>query len=378
MKYVPLLVDDPGTFAYADGQTFYNEKLAFSILEHASRMADEGYEISFEMPDEYNYGPLYVLQTATLYSLIDALNARTDIDPELQTYYQTYANQLAELTALPSSRENYLLRAESIQAATTALAIPNIEISASVETTDIVTQLEKLVSTFLKEEAPEGAVPLDGTMINALQIFNKHLDDTTLTTLWNAQNGTIEEQSAYLQDLKSEFQDKKDRLPEKTETQSVLDTLWSTLFAEGIEETIYLLIGRLLRYIFTMGDPSSKIIAFLSVIGLLAIKKLWSQYTKGIDICDQYIAENDELLTIPMTEYTYELRLKIINSHNQHIANLLTDIQETEKAAEGTNSGDMAELVEAVQDLKYNSESIDLGPYKINLHGRAIDIEGMG
>ena len=52
MSSIPLTTQDPGPFTYAvEGQTFYNEKLAHEILTHAAAMADEGYEITFDLSD---------------------------------------------------------------------------------------------------------------------------------------------------------------------------------------------------------------------------------------------------------------------------------------------------------------------------------------
>ena len=44
MKYTPLVITDPGTFAYTEGQTYYQELLAQAILTHAAAMSNEGYE----------------------------------------------------------------------------------------------------------------------------------------------------------------------------------------------------------------------------------------------------------------------------------------------------------------------------------------------
>ena len=62
MPSIPLTTQDPGEFAYTEGQTFYNEKLAHEILKHAAVMAEEGYEITFDVLDETRWN----LQSSTL------------------------------------------------------------------------------------------------------------------------------------------------------------------------------------------------------------------------------------------------------------------------------------------------------------------------
>ena len=116
MKLVPLLVDDPGEFGYVDGQTFYNEKLAYTILEHAARMTDEGYEITFEEPDDFDYSVLWSRQTSTIYALMDALN-EVDAEGDVKSFYNALVLELTELTNLSSSRDNYNLRLGSITTA---------------------------------------------------------------------------------------------------------------------------------------------------------------------------------------------------------------------------------------------------------------------
>jgi hypothetical protein len=323
MKYVPLTTTDPGSFAYTEGQTRYNERLAHEILKHAAAMAAEGYEITFEEPDTYSYQGLWNLQTASIYAVVNALNAKED------PHCQTYANELQELASIPFYRDNYILRSRAISAAFLALG-----------------------------EADSLTVDTDG-IVNALEKFHTHLTEEELTNLWKAQNATIQEQNEYLLSVKQQLQEKREKLPEREETKGLLGTLWDNFLAETVEQIIEMLIIGLLKYIFTLGDIATKVVAFLSIVTLLALKDLIDQCTEGEAICDKYIEENSALIGLTPSEYAYELRLKITKNHNDHIANLLTDIhslEETASTSGSETSGDMAELIQAVKDLQANGQ----------------------
>jgi len=383
MPSIPLTTQDPGEFAYTDGQTFYNEKLAHEILKHAADMAAEGYEITFEEADSFDYTNLWNAQNFALSALSAALTGYENIE-EFEGFYGSYANQLAELATLPYSKENYALRSAAIDAIAAFVGGNTGEIDTSgivaslekfhtllsetdltnlctveIDTSDIVASLEKF-HTHLSD------------IVASLEKFHTHLSETDLTNLWTAQNAIIQEQSEYLAVLKQQLQEKEDKLPGREDTQSFLGMLWSTFLEEGIEETIYTLIVGLLRYIFTMGDVATKVVAFLSIVALLAIKDLIDQYTKGKAICDRYIDENAQLLGIEKSEYAYELRLKIIKNHNDHIANLLSDIHKLEETASQNNNGDMAELVQAVKDLSMTGYEIEAEDFRIRKLGQTL------
>ena len=397
MPTIPLTTQDPGVFGYIEGQTFYNEQLAHEILKHAAAMAAEGYEISFQLPDTHDYNSLYSRQTITISSLVNALNAKTDRE-ELIPYYQTYANQIQELATLPVSRDNYLLRAASIASANVLLGsengggfadLENLEDilktaliqynGESVETTLLyelskfhanLENLEDILKTALIQYNGES---VETTLLYELSKFHaERLPVAELEALWLVQNAAIEEQSNYLLLLKQELQEKREKLPERQETQSFLGTLWNKIFEERIEETISTLIVGLLRYIFTMGDIASKAIAFLSIVALLAIKDLIDRCIQGETICEKYIDENAQLLKLTPSEYAYELRLKIIKNHNDHIANLLADIRELEATAKSGSSEDMAELVQAVKDLSMTGYEIEAEDFKIRKLGQTL------
>ena len=363
MPTIPLTTQDPGVFGYIEGQTFYNEQLAHEILKHAAAMAAEGYEISFQLPDTHDYNSLYSRQTITISSLVNALNAKTDRE-ELIPYYQTYANQIQELATLPVSRDNYLLRAASIASANVLLGSENGGGFADLE------NLEDILKTALIQYNGES---VETTLLYELSKFHaERLPVAELEALWLVQNAAIEEQSNYLLLLKQELQEKREKLPERQETQSFLGTLWNKIFEERIEETISTLIVGLLRYIFTMGDIASKAIAFLSIVALLAIKDLIDRCIQGETICEKYIDENAQLLKLTPSEYAYELRLKIIKNHNDHIANLLADIRELEATAKSGSSEDMAELVQAVKDLSMTGYEIEAEDFKIRKLGQTL------
>lgn len=342
MKSIALTTAAPGTFAYVDGQTRYNEMFAHEMLTIMHAMADEGYEITFEEVDTFNYANLWNAQNFALSALSSVLSNYENIE-EFEEFYGSYATQLSELAAIPYSKENYTMRSAAIDAIAAFVGG-----NAEIDTTGIVASLEK---------------------------FHTHLSEADLSNLWIAQNAIIQEQSNYLSVLKQEFQEKRDKLPERADTQSFLGTLWQAFFEQGIEETFYTLIVGLLRYIFTMGDAATKVVAFLSIVALIAIKDLIDQCIKGEAICDRYVDENAQLLGLTQSEYAYELRLKIIKNHNDHIANLLADIHKLEDTANqqnSQNSGEMAELVQAVKDLTMTGYEIEAEDFKIRKLGHTL------
>ena len=105
MKYTPLVITDPGTFAYTEGQTYYNELLAHAILTHAAAMADEGYEISFGLNES-----AWTDQTTTLTqqaALLDALEESEHLDAGWKTRLTSAKDQIASLLNMNQINENF-------------------------------------------------------------------------------------------------------------------------------------------------------------------------------------------------------------------------------------------------------------------------------
>ena len=109
MKYTPLVITDPGTFAYTEGQTYYNELLAHAILTHAAAMADEGYEISFGLNES-----AWSIQT-------DFLNQQKALLPDSMSGLSALIDQIL---ALDQTTENYQARAAMISQIGQMLSIP--------------------------------------------------------------------------------------------------------------------------------------------------------------------------------------------------------------------------------------------------------------
>ena len=112
MNSIPLVVNNPGTFTYTEGQTYYNELLAHAILTHAAAMADEGYEISFGLNES-----AWTDQTTTLTqqaALLDALEESESLDAGWKTRLTSAKAQVASLLALGQTEQHLSVRSAAI------------------------------------------------------------------------------------------------------------------------------------------------------------------------------------------------------------------------------------------------------------------------
>lgn len=153
MSSIPLTTQDPGTFTYEEGQTFYNEKLAHEILKHAAAMADEGYEISFGLNES-----AWSDQTTTLNqqaALLDALEESEHLDAGWKTRLTSAKSQVASLLALGQTEQHLSVRAAAI-AVLESLFNSVSGLSSDPEAdTDLLTVLK---AAFLRETIPGSGV----------------------------------------------------------------------------------------------------------------------------------------------------------------------------------------------------------------------------
>lgn len=113
MSSIPLTTQDPGPFTYVEGQTYYNELLAHEILRHAAVMAEDGYEIQYDVVDEATW----TLQSSTLTNqanIVFALASDDDMPAAWSSRLLDIGNILATLLSLSMSLANYTVRATMI------------------------------------------------------------------------------------------------------------------------------------------------------------------------------------------------------------------------------------------------------------------------
>ena len=355
MKYTPLSITDPGTFEYTEGQTYYNELLAHAILTHAAAMSDEGYEIAWEEADTYDYAALWTKQSYALTALSNALTSYDNI-PEFSGFYQLYANQIQELSALEYSKENYSLRSAAIQA----------------------------ISAFLSQGKGEITSPIEISIPEPVQV--QRVYPAFPEALWNQQTLALQEQTAFLNKVKENLNAKLEQLPQEGTSQSVIAEFISSLLEELSIDYFFAGLKYVLRWLSGAGGGATAVMSFLLTIGFLALKDLWDRYTQGVQACDALIAENAEALAIsledpedtaPLWEY-YRLRETVIVRHQRDIHNLLTEIialEERTSQSLGEPTSDMTELISAVKDLGMEGYEIEAEDFKIRKLGRTLTTE---
>ncbi len=162
MKSVPLLVNDPGVFAYTAGQTYYNELLAHTILEHGYRMAAEGYEITFE---ESNLAVSWDTQDSTLSqqsALITELESSEKLSSGWKTRLGSIKTLITSLLAFDETAENLTTRSAMIAifegVIGTAASLAQTAVTENEDLTEI------MKTAFLEETVPGSGIYTSSTI----------------------------------------------------------------------------------------------------------------------------------------------------------------------------------------------------------------------
>ena len=184
MTPIPLTVADPGTFSYTEGQTFYNEKLAFEILKHAAAMADEGYELTFEVPDDLN--DAWSQQSDTLgqqATLLSALSTSETLGTEWKARLSSASAQATTLMAMEQSQQNFNARnivTQIFESLFHSIATSALSSDTSGSDTDL---LDILKAALLEEAAPGSGLYLTSTVAElkasraSLETLQENLED---------------------------------------------------------------------------------------------------------------------------------------------------------------------------------------------------------
>jgi hypothetical protein len=134
-------------------------------------------------------------------------------------------------------------------------------------------------------------------------------------TLWTKQDDLINQQSTYLDDVKSTFNAKASDLPSFS-----LDELLNE-YGGSVARTI---VG----YFF--GAVAGTIAEFAVIVAGKAIEILGNLYTSGGELCDKMKAENEALIYLPFSKENYQIRSRIISQHDSSINNLLIHVFHSE------------------------------------------------
>lgn len=195
-------------------------------------------------------------------------------------------------------------------------------------------------------------------------------EESLYAALWQAQSAIIEQESIYLDEIKTMFEGKKSALPKET-------NLKDKLLDEFLEE-----VGGTAAYFLTLLISKSRVwasVAEFVVSGLIGVglEMLREMYTKGNVLCDQLKSENAVLLQVGISRANYELRGRVISLHTEIIQNLLAHIAILESAIDRmTATQDQIDLVDSIKALQYNDEEIDLNDVRIYLRSKIIDYGG--
>lgn len=173
MKSVPLLVSDPGVFAYVDGQTYYNELLAHTILEHAYRMTEEGYELTFE---EFSLEDAWDTQDSTLTqqsTLITELESSDKLSSGWKTRLGSIKTLITSLLGFTETSENLTVRGAMISIFENTIGTASSLAQTAVTENEDLNEILK--TAFLEETVPGSGIYTSST-IAELKASSEHLE----------------------------------------------------------------------------------------------------------------------------------------------------------------------------------------------------------
>lgn len=172
MKTIPLLVSFSESFDYTEGQTRYNERLAYEILKHAAAMSDEGYEITFDDLEES-----WEVQNTTLAqqaSLLSALSAEGNLSDAWSARLSSLASLIPSIMAMAVSPAGFSLKAAVSSVIESAISSASGMVKQQVGGDE---ELHEILKTaFLKESLP-GSEIYDQTLLQSAQKILQAVQD---------------------------------------------------------------------------------------------------------------------------------------------------------------------------------------------------------
>lgn len=218
--------------------------------------------------------------------------------------------------------------------------------------------------------------------------------------LWQGQNGLLQGEIQYCDQLSDLFRKKQVALPQQT------DQLWG-IIQKLLEHWADVYIGGLVEA-GTLNPILAGVVSFLTEIAIgIGLEKLKELFTRGIALCDGIKADDQNLLELSPSLENYNLRSQAISQHTEQLENILGLINSLESGADrtiqqGLDTKGLIKVLKPVQDLdelpdiderlqkmealivtfsdiktaldalKYNDEEIDFGNARLHLRGKVI------
>lgn len=165
--------------------------------------------------------------------------------------------------------------------------------------------------------------------------------------LWEGQNGLLQGEIEYCDQLSDLWKRQKSALPQET------NIIWSFV-QELLEGFLGVLVGGLVAA-GTDSPALGKVAMFLAeaLVGV-AIEKLRDFFTKGVALCDGIQAEDESLLLLDASRENYELRSRAISQHTEQLENVLNLINTMESILDRTvqQGLDTKGIVKALKPIK--------------------------
>lgn len=197
-----------------------------------------------------------------------------------------------------------------------------------------------------------GSQPLSGGQPGGTPGGTPGEPETTPTkipeTLWTAQNNLIQQQSAYLSDIKETFTQKRDEMGDSFDMKGFTESdTFKALVGAAVKKIIDLITDVIPGVVDdvivdTIASYAPRAIGW----GLVWLKK---HYTAGAVLCERMKEENGELLNLSASLEAYRLRSQIISQHDMTIQSLLSHVAQVESQlaedmnADATTKADNAE-----------------------------------
>ena len=155
-------------------------------------------------------------------------------------------------------------------------------------------------------------------------------DETILTGVWTAQTALINQQSAYLDDIKATFTEKRAHLPVGFSMDKFVDSSFFKYLAEIAVKKVIDLITDLIP-----GQIDDIVIDNFSEYGvkLFGAALCWLQkvYYAGSQLCERMKAENGEIAKMTASWGNYSVRSGIITQHDMSIQSLMAQVSLAEQ-----------------------------------------------
>lgn len=172
--------------------------------------------------------------------------------------------------------------------------------------------------------------------------------------LWAGQNGLINGEIEYCDQLTDLWKKQQSALPQET------NIIWSFV-QELLEGFLGVLVGGLVES-QTANPALGRVAMFLAeaLVGV-AIEKLKDFFTKGVALCDGIKADDNSLLALDQSRENYALRSQAISQHTEQLENVINLINTMENILDRTvqQGLDTKGIVKALKPIKTELPEIE-------------------